>query len=237
MATSDGFPTRKDIKIVPCEFEDMNLQLGERLELELLSSSGHPRYVTTLIGCIPRESLLVRTPVVNAVAVPIREDERILVRLFSGTKVFSFETPVMRVCVSPSHYLHLAFPRQIQCADIRSAIRMTTGLPGIVRKATDVTGEHPVRVTITNISIGGAHVAVRENLGNVGAELQLRFGFRLHPNDYEVHVETTATIQSVTPAGKGYEYGLHFENLGSAQTILLQNFVYQLLVEEHKHIA
>jgi c-di-GMP-binding flagellar brake protein YcgR len=237
MATTDWFSARKGLKIEPCNFSEMKLQLGERLELELLDSRDRSRHFTTLVGVIPNESLLVRTPVAKGITLPMGDNERVLIRLFSGTRAFAFETSVLRVCISPSHYLHLAIPLAIQCADIRSAIRIAAGFPATVRKAVDLAAGQPIGVTITNISIGGAHIAGEKDLGPVGSGLHMRFGFHLRPNNYEAHVETVATIQSVTPGDKGYEYGLRFEDLGSAQTILLQNFVYQLIVEEHKPMA
>lgn len=235
------FPEKSGLQIATCEFDEMNLQIGERIELEQIDSVDRTRYFTTLIGYMRNQSLLIKTPVVRGLPLPIEDNAHMAVRVFSGTKAFAFIAPVIRVCTSPAHYLHLAFPSAIQCAEIRKALRVSLRLPARV-KAVNVQGL-PQAVEITDLSVSGAHVESDKLLGHKGQHLQLSFAFRINPNDYEAHLDLKARIQSVehhTPAHAGsviYVHGVEFEDLGSAEMILLQSYIYQLLIAEHHRIV
>ena len=235
------FPEKPGLQVAPCEFDEMNLQIGERVELERIDSADKTRYFTTLIGYMRNQSLLVKTPIAGGLPLSIADEAVMAVRVFSGTKAFAFVVPVMRVCTSPAHYIHLAFPSTIQCAEIRKALRVSLRLTAKA-KAVNVR-EFPQEVEITDLSISGAHVESDKLLGQKGQHLQLSLAFRINPNDYEAHLNVKARIQSVehhTPAREGaavYVHGVEFEDLGSAESILLQSYIYQLLIAEHHRIA
>lgn len=235
------FPEKPGLQVAICDFDEMNLQIGERIELERIDSADKTRYFTSLIGYLRNQSLLVKTPIVGGLPLPIADEALMAVRVFSGTKAFAFIVPVIRVCISPAHYLHLAFPSTIQCAEIRKALRVSLRLTA---KAKAVNAQAlPQGVEITDLSISGAHVESDKMLGQKGQHLQLSFAFRINPNDYEAHLNLKARIQSVehhTPAREGsavYVHGVEFEGLGSAEMILLQSYIYQLLIAEHHRIV
>lgn len=235
------FPEKPGLQVAACEFDEMNLQIGERIELERIDSADRTRYFTSLIGYLRNQSLLVKTPIVGGLPLPIADDALMAVRVFSGTKAFAFIVPVIRACISPAHYLHLAFPKTIQCAEIRKALRVSLRLAA---KAKAVNAQAlPQAVEITDLSISGAHVESDQLLGQKGQHLQLSFAFRIHPHDYEAHLNLKARIQSMehhTPASGGnavYVHGVEFEDLGSAEMILLQSYIYQLLIAEHHRIV
>ena len=59
------FPEKPDLQVATCEFDEMNLQIGERIELERMESADKTRYFTTLIGYMRNQSLLIKTPIVD----------------------------------------------------------------------------------------------------------------------------------------------------------------------------
>ena len=235
------FPEKPGLQVAICEFNEMNLQIGERIELERTGSADKTRYFTSLIGYLRNQSLLVKTPIVDGLPLPIADGALTAGRGVSGDNDFSFIVPVIRVCISPVHYLHLAFPSTIQCAEIRKALRVSLRLAARAKAAN--AQALPQGVEITDLSISGAHVESDKILGQKGQHLQLSFAFRINPNDYEAHLNLKARIQSVehhTPAREGsavYVHGVEFEGLGSAEMILLQSYIYQLLIAEHHRIV
>src|SRR4029079_10643969 len=103
-----------------------------RLQLELVTGNARSHYYTTLIGYVPGHSVLIRTPLVQNLPVPVPEGAVVLVRHFSGRHAFTLESRVERVCRSPYPYIHLAYPAQVQQTLIRGALRVSVALPGTV---------------------------------------------------------------------------------------------------------
>ncbi|MDP1682670.1 MAG: flagellar brake protein [Burkholderiales bacterium] len=234
------FPEKPGLQVATCEFDEMNLQIGERIELERMESTDKARYFTSLIGYMRNQSLLIKTPIVEGLPLPIEEDAIMTVRVFSGTNAFAFIVPVIRVCISPAHYMHLAFPSTIQCTEIRKTLRVSLHLTAKAKLVGE--REFPQEVVLTDLSTNGAHVESDKLLGQKGQHLHLSFAFRNNPNDYEAHLNLKVRIQNVehqTPAHEGgavYVHGVEFEDLGSAETILLQSYIYQLLIAEHHRV-
>ena len=237
MPQSPLFPEKTGLQIVTCEFDDMNLQVGERIELEV----DKERYFTSLIGYMRNQSLLVKTPIVDGLPLPIEESALMTVRVFSGTNAFAFVVPVIRVIISPAHYMHLAIPDTIHCTEIRKALRVSLHLAAKAKLAD--TRDFPQAVALTDLSTSGANVESDKLLGQKGQHLHLSFAFLNNPNDYEAHLNLKVRIQNVehqTPAhasGAVYIHGVEFEELGGAETILLQSYIYQLLMTEHHRIV
>lgn len=220
-------------------FENLKLHPGERIQLEIPSPQHDLRYFTSLIGYVMGLSVLLRTPLVNGLTLPMRDNERVIVRGFSGIDAFSFETTVARVCLSPFPYLHLGFPHAIHVTPIRHEVRVKVHLPVAVSHAGS---ELPSHGTITNISITGIQIDTEEEFGGKDEEVTISFRFTIHPNSYEAHIQSTGIIQHVTlqttPSGAiGFQYGVKLQNLHSSQAILLQNLIYQQLLENYHNLA
>src|SRR5258706_8180261 len=58
-------------KISTCSFEAMQLHVGERLQLDLTADIARNHYYTTLIGFVPEHTVLVRTPLVQNLPIPM----------------------------------------------------------------------------------------------------------------------------------------------------------------------
>ncbi|MFL6582671.1 MAG: hypothetical protein ACJ8G2_18175, partial [Burkholderiales bacterium] len=67
-------PDQSTISI--CSFEGTQLPPGERLQMEL-GSDGNQHY-TTLIGFVPGHSVLVRTPLIQNLPIPVPEGAHVL---------------------------------------------------------------------------------------------------------------------------------------------------------------
>lgn len=220
-------------------FERLKLHVGDRLQIELPTQRHDQRYFTNLVGYVSGLSVLVRNPVVNGLSLPMRDNEVLIVRGFSGIETFSFETTVERVCLYPFPYLHLSYPHTIRTIPVRNEVRVKTSIPIKVRIGQR---ETPIEAIISNMSSGGILIDSEEELGNAHDEIDISFHITVQPNDYQAHIESRAMIQNAMIQGNPnggmlFQYGVKLLNLQSSQAILLQNLIYQSLLENHHNIA
>jgi len=230
-------------RVSSCGFEEMQLHIGDRLQLELLSAGDGNQYFTTLIGYVPGHSVLLRTPLVQNLPVPIPEGARARVRSFSGRSAYTFESRVERVQRSPLPYLHLAYPTAVQQTTIRGALRVRVNLTGTVNSPDSSNDSLPKPVTIADLSISGALLEADHALGNSGDSIELAFKFLVQPNDYEVKLVTPAQIQSgpKPKTGRGREdaftHGVRFAKLRATEALLLQSYIQQVLLTDRSRVV
>lgn len=243
-----GHPTRRAVaeidrdKTSTCSFEAAQLHVGERLQIEFADRQSHNHFYTSLIGFLPGHSVLVRTPQVQNVPVPVPEGTTVVVRAFSGRHASAFESRVDRVCRVPYAYLHLAYPSEVRQTTIRGDLRVRVALPGTASDAGKAAGDRVHPVVISDLSISGAQIECEEELGPVGGTLALAFKFTVQPNNYEVKLASAALIQSVRKLqrGKGQEgfsHGVRFGKLHSTEALLLQSFVHEVLLSDRGRVA
>lgn len=223
--------------------DQLQLHIGDRLQLELLADSARSHYVTLLVGYVPGHSVLLRTPVVQNLPIPVREGEPVLVRSFTGQHTSSFQTTVVRVCRAPFPYLHLAYPQSVQQAQVRGAVRVRVNLVGTAFNAERGDNELPVPINIADLSVTGALLEATSVLGNVGDRVELAFKFLVQPNNYEVRLTTGAEVQSLRKARQKhgddevYVHGVRFSGLHTTESLLLQSFIQHVLLSDRSHIV
>lgn len=220
-------------------FEKLKLHVGDRLQIEFPTPQHDRRHFTSLVGYVSNLSILVRNPVEHGLPLPMRDNEALIVRGFSGLETFSFETRVERVCISPFPYLHLAYPHTILTTPVRHEVRVKTRIPV---RVTIGQGGTAIEAVISNVSTGGILIDTAEELGTAHDEIGVSFHITIQPNNYEAHIETQGVIQNTSihdnPAGGIlFQYGVKLPKLQSSQTILLQSLIYQALLEDHHNIA
>lgn len=219
-------------------FGELKLHAGDRLQIELPTKRHDLRYFTTLVGYVKDLSVLVRTPVVNGLSLPMRDGETLIVRGFSGVEAFSFESTVARVCLAPFPYLHLSFPHTISTTPVRHEVRVKVNIPVKITQGGSGKISH---ATISNVSATGIQIESQDEFGGKDDEVTVSFHFNIPPNGYEAHIESSAVIQKVTlqdsSAGIAFQYGVKLHGLHSSQAILLQNLIYQQLLENHHNLA
>ena len=230
-------------KISTCSFESAQLHVGERLQLELVADSLHNHYYTTLIGFVPAHSVLIRTPLVQNLPIPVPEGAGVLVRAFSGRHAFTMESRVDRVCRSPYPYMHLAYPAKVQQTLIRGALRVRVALPGTASSAFEQTDAPPRSVILSDLSVSGAQLETELSLGAPGEKFGLAFKFVVQPNNYEVKLTTSTQIQSVRKIRKGkgpeelFSHGVRFNKLHATEGLLLQSYIQQVLLSDRSRVV
>jgi c-di-GMP-binding flagellar brake protein YcgR len=223
--------------------DQLQLHIGDRLQLELLTDSTRSHYYTLLVGYVPGHSVLLRTPVVQNLPIPVREGEPVLVRSFTGRHASTFETTVLKVSRTPFPYLHLAYPQSVQQTQVRGAVRVRANLVGTAFNAERGDNELPVPINIADLSVSGALLEAGSLLGNAGGKIELAFRFLVQPNNYEVRLTTGAEVQSVRMARQKhgsdevFVHGVRFIGLHTTESLLLQSFIQHVLLSDHSQVV
>ncbi|KQP14758.1 flagellar brake protein [Pseudorhodoferax sp. Leaf267] len=220
------------------DFEDMNLQVGVRLQIMLKQATAPTVQYTSLIGFVANDYLLLQIPQQDGQPVQIQEGADVALRVFSGVSVFTFEARVEAVLASPRAFLLLSFPANIQKVGLRKAVRVKANIP--VRIVNPVDREVIKEATLSDISLSGALVSTSNPLGVAGDTIQIEFSILVQSQNAQVAISTSASIRSVqqavgtAPDGGSfytvYTYGINFLDIDAAHQAILQNYVYETLL-------
>jgi c-di-GMP-binding flagellar brake protein YcgR len=222
--------------------DQLQLHIGDRLQLEMAVEGARAQHFTLLIGYVPGHSVLVRTPLVQNLPVPVREGEPVTVRSFSGRHAASFESAVLKVSRAPFPYLHLAYPQVVKQALIRGALRVRVNLSGTATNPAFTGSEQPVAVNIVDLSVSGALIEAESMLGEAKGKVDLAFKFTVQPNNYEVRLLTSAEVQSVKKGRRAggaeevYVHGMRFARLHTTESLLLQSYIQQIILSDRSQI-
>jgi hypothetical protein len=222
----------------PPGFDDMKLQVGERLQVALRRN---PKmvYYPTLIGYVRGEYILLKLPFDHGLAVPMLEGEEVLVRVFSGIAVHSFDSVIESLQLSPRYQMYLAFPTEIQAIPLRDAPRVPVSLPVMVR-----TPSHPAPAAamLTDLSISGGMLTADAPIARPGEAVVLTFSFRVKPTNQEINIQAKATVRGVQqlhgnlPNHQGenitfsHGIGFQFEDLAPKDLVMVQHYIYEQIL-------
>lgn len=183
-----------------------------------------------LIGVHEGHSIVLTAPE-NETALNLVEGAVYKFRSFSGECIYEFAAPLLKVCDEPFGYLHVGWPqeRQIEKRDLRAATRVKTELPCMVYPGKQLAGRF-AKGTITDLSTGGAAIALHDELSLFYDEVRLVF--RLQVADQEVLVEARARpVRKPEESGEKM-LGVSFIGLADAERLALHAYVYSALVRE-----
>lgn len=229
-----------DKKISEFNFDDMQLKVGDRLQLQLHSSakssccSNNGGYcMATVIGYVPNHSLIVSMPKTDQLTgQPFLEGDQILVRLFSGQRAFSFTVFVDKLVKLPFKYVHLSFPKHVFGQTIRKSRRVKTTIEA---EATVNSGSIPL--IITNLSAAGAEISTHAELGGVGTLIELFVKVKIHEKEISLQLQSIIRSFKTTNKLDALRYGVEFTGLQAEQIFSLRSFIYQELVENPNNIV
>jgi len=216
------------------KFQDLNLKVGDRLQLEPPVQLGTERCIVRLVGYQENVSVLVTTPSENGMYLTLLEGENVVIRGFSRRNAFGFSSTIRRVCKLPFSYLHLSFPDKVQGTVIRKSPRVRTKIITTVTNP-DAGDAASQTGTIVNISSTGAQVIAKKYLGDVGKTLKLAFRVNLH--NIDAYLTAYGTIRRIFSdeeekgTGSQISYGLEFRDLQPNDKMLLQSLIYQQMIE------
>ena len=221
------------------EFEQMNLQVGGRIQFITHRTIKPIQHFSTIIGWVKDEYLIVKVPFESNAPISINEGDKLTIRVFSGVNVCSFSCMVQRVFPRPLFYAHLTFPRSIQGTSLRAAMRVKVDIPAQVTTQSGATS-----VFLVNLSVSGALIESSKQLPDGDAQVGLSFYLIAQPGNRQVRVNPTATIRNINvvkPAASDkqdvFTYGLQFIDLDPVHYTMLQNLTYEALIADRQKIV
>lgn len=225
----DGEPA-PDKDGILLDLEDIRLQIGDVLQLQGAAADA-PRHAVKLLGYAKGRSVMVTPPMVDGAYAMVKQDAAFVVRFFSGKSVYAFPAHVLKMSNTPFPYLHLSYPKKVRGMRVRRAQRASVRL---ISSVTDMYGALYAG-TLVDISKGGALLAAKAALGEIGDLLQLKF--RLQFDDIDQFVHVRAGIRSVRsnpePESEAFalHHGLEFVEVQGSDRLALSAYTYQKLIE------
>lgn len=222
-------------------FDDIKLKVEDRLQLEPPPHLVRERFLVKVIGFLRGVSLLVTAPITaNGLRLHLLENEQVVMRSFSGQNAFAFACTVIRLNKTPSEYLHLSFPENIQGVIIRKAPRVKTHIIAAVQR--EAGEKEQTSALISDVSANGASLDAKQQLGYKGDILHL--ALRVHLHNIEALLSVKGVIRSVSngdtsDASKSplIHHGIEFQDMQANDQIIMQSMIYQQMIENpHKLI-
>lgn len=238
----DALPEAKEIEDLG-EFRDVQPgemfpprgikpQVWERVQLRLLGRDIQAFYNARLIGYIKDRSILVTTPVVDGQRVIMTDGEKVEVRMLTGSNIYVFQSMILRVCLSPSNYMHLEYPARVRAQRLR---RTPWARANLAASVADANGNEVI-AHIVNLSPDGAQVNIPQPAGKKGESLRLAFHARI--DELEAKLTLDSVIQHIRPAKQDQDwgpemlvYGIRFRNVSAEDALWLRCLVYQRIAE------
>lgn len=232
-------PPPGEAKTQEYEFEQMNLQVGGRIQFITHRTIKPVQHFSTLIGWVKDEYLIVRIPIENGAAIALNDGDKLTIRVFSGVNVCSFSTTVLRIFPRPLFYVHLTFPSSIQGTSLRAAMRVKVDIPAQVTCELGSTS-----VFLVNLSVSGALIESPKRLTEDGSHVALSFYLIAQPGNRQVRINADAKIRNINivkPAAADkpevFTYGVQFIDLDPVHYTMLQNLTYEALIADRQKIV
>lgn len=219
-------------------FEEMNLRIGNRLQL-VAFHPGKVSYYSTLTEYKHDKCLSVEMPQENGKDAPFKMSERIDVRFFSGISIYIFSSIVNSIYFRRQTFLELSFPGDIHVIKLRKDMRMSHKLPVMVANVMNGKLEQPRIVITADISASGAMLQTTASLGEVGEEIGFSFSVKNKTPEQDTCIKSRAVIrncrvENAIVAGKKpvYKHGVLFTQLDPADQLLLQSYLYESALKD-----
>ena len=210
-----------------------NIPQRARCGIKIAPKETGDSYLCWVIGVSQEKRCLVMTA-------PVRPDKSLAAitkgqvwfcRMFSSTSVFRFRGAIEKVAFEPYPYLHLVVPEVIEKRLIRQLPRALVSL----RATLTVPDSFPV--TIVDLSVGGARIAVDKKLAlEVGTPAQLGMCIEVLGKRQDVCLQSKiATNYGVADSRHPgiVFYGVAFEGLDERMIFMLHGYVQQRLASEY----
>ena len=232
-------PPPSEPKSQEYEFEQMNLQVGGRIQFITHRTIKPIQHFSTLIGWVKDEYLIVKMPFENGAPIVLNEGDKLTIRVFSGVNVCSFSCVVLRVFARPLFYVHLSFPVSIQGTSLRAAMRVKVDIPAQLESSAGTSS-----VFLVNLSVSGALIESPKRLPEEDPEVALSFYLIAQPGNRQVRINPNATIRNINvvkPATgdrpEVFTYGVQFVNLDPMHYTMLQNLTDEALIADRQKIV
>lgn len=210
---------------------DLDLQVGESLQIQFMDDDTRGQFYVKVVGFLPGRSVLVTTPEKEGRPLAVREGRAVLARSYSGEEARGFTCTVLRACSQPYAYLHLSYPSKLETMAERQASRVRSALAVSVR-AIGEGAARDVPAVIRDVSKTGAQLLASANVGRAGDRIVIRARFPIDVVGDQA-VDLPALIRNVQEETeiKGslwrYKCGVEFDPLDTQSTLILRAYLYE----------
>ena len=218
------------------EKTDFKVKLGEQIQLQYIPEGGRERLNAKVIGHAPGKSLIITAPRVSGSAPLLREGQYFVIRMLQGSKVYGFESSVLKYFATPYPHVHLSQPSSVECIVVRGSRRVTSQHIVSVQK---VNSEDAVSATMINTSVTGTLLKADIPLGQM--ENKLDISVELLVAGFQKYIRVTGIIRNVSKPedrdedqenDNAYRYGIEFLNVDEEDQLILHGYVYEQIVNQ-----
>jgi len=225
------------IQTAMTEENKLELQIGDTLQLQFVADEAKRRNYSKVIGYLQGHSVLITTPRIEGNIMLIREDQIVIVRMLAGNRVYGFTTKVMRSCLKPYPYLHLAYPAEMEQITVRKAQRVSTQLiVSVERETADTSDIASCSAVVIDISTTGAMVETNEFLGRIGDIVSIKA--KITVGSVQEYIAIPCIIRNIrdlaSEAKNKMLYGMEFQLLEQHEHFVLHGFVYEQMIQNMK---
>lgn len=225
------------LQVKMAEENKLELQIGDTLQLQFVADEAKRRNYSKVIGYLQGHSVLITTPRIDGNIMLIREDQIVIVRMLAGNRVYGFNTKVMRSCLKPYPYLHLAYPAEMEQITVRKAQRVSTQLiVSIDRETAETEDVTSCPAVVVDISTTGAMLEASEFLGRIGDIVSINA--KITVGSMQEYISIPCIIRNIRDmAAEGKNkmmYGMEFQLLEQHEHFVLHGFVYEQMIQNMK---
>lgn len=205
-------------------FTDIRLPSGEIIQMQG-TDAGTQRHFVRYIGYVEKGSILVTTPVAEGKTLFVKDGQGFNLRAFSGRRIFTFNTVVLRSCLTPYGYLHLAYPNSVRGTLIRQASRTKVDL---ICSLETPAGKLPARMT--DLSIGGTQLEIRQDIAAIGDTFSL--AFKIVVFEETIYLRLPAIVRRIDSESGLFRLGIQFSDISLNDRLALQSLLYYELIPD-----
>ena len=212
--------------------KDLKFKLGDVIQLQFVPDEGRGRLNTRIIGHAPGKSLIITAPTINGKMPLLRENQRFVIRMLQDSKVYGFESELLKFYSVPYPHVHLSHPQEVESIVVRGSRRVNTEMVVSIQDASGKT----VKGSMLNTSSTGALLQAQSLLGELSDKVQISAEFNI--DGIQKYLRLSAIIRNITtPEESGtsdtdYRHGVEFVDLTDDQKLVVHAYVYGQIVAQ-----
>ena len=197
----------------------LNLAVGDTLQLQYYPCRpvDEERFYVRVIGFLDGQSIITTTPNANGKALSLAE------------------FPIKK-SITPYHYIHLNYPKELESKIVRQAQRASTKIIATVQNEEPGKSEVQTKsALISDMSTAGALIESSEAIGEVGDVITAVA--KLKVADMEDYVTLPAIIRRIIPKNideDKQKYGVQFKSLETKDKLTIHGYVYEQIAKAHE---
>ncbi len=217
---------RRMVKEQLHKFEELDVKMGQIVQVLPKSGSKKEFFDVMLIGVIPGECLIIGAPE-TGIFPRVKEGDHLVFRIMLADGIALFSTVILFLSEMPMFMAYADYPKDIKFKQVRKASRVSVSLP--VLSSNHTTGvQSGVAGRIIDISTAGAGLEVYEDLGKTGDEVIIKGKFEVNS------IQRLLSVKAVIRARKKRAddtilYGMEFSGGDEDDLLVLFGYIFNAM--------